>query len=184
MRLFAERSRAGRQDFSLSGENAGAVARICRRLDGIPLAIELAAARVRAMSVEQIASRLDDVFRLLTGGSRAAMPRQQTLKALFDWSYDLLEEQERLLPAAPVRFLRRLGSGGCGIRLRGRGHYGWEVLDLLSQLVDKSLVVAKPPEAERVTTCSKRCASTGSAGCWKRAPASGCATVTWLISPA
>jgi hypothetical protein len=144
VRLFAERAAQVCQDFSLSGENAGTVARICRRLDGIPLAIELAAARVRAMSVEQIAGRLDDVFRLLTGGSRAAMPRQQTLKALFDWSYDLLGEQDRLC-------LQRLSVFSAGWDLEaaesvceGEGITAGEVLDLLTQLVDKSLVAATP----------------------------------------
>ncbi len=73
------------------------MAQLCVRLDGIPLAIELAAARVKAMSIEQIAARLDDRFRLLTGGSRTALPRQQTLRALIDWSYDLLSEKEKIL---------------------------------------------------------------------------------------
>ena len=82
---------------ALTAANAGAVAQICQRLDGIPLAIELAAARVRMLTVEQIAARLDDAFRLLTGGSRAVLPRQQTLKAMIDWSYDLLSPKERLL---------------------------------------------------------------------------------------
>ncbi len=77
--------------------NAAAIAQICRRLDGIPLAIELAAARVRLLSVEQIAARLDDCFHLLTGGSRTALPRHQTLRAAIDWGYALLSEQERVL---------------------------------------------------------------------------------------
>src|SRR5207237_4952043 len=77
--------------------NAPSVAQVCQRLDGIPLAIELAAARVRALPVEQINARLDDMFRLLTGGSRTALPRQQTLRALIDWSFDLLSEGEQTL---------------------------------------------------------------------------------------
>jgi predicted ATPase/DNA-binding CsgD family transcriptional regulator len=107
VRLFVERARAARPQFSLTGVHASAVARICRRLDGIPLALELAAARVTALSVDQIASRLDDRFHLLTGGSRTALPRQQTLRATVDWSYDLLSETERAL-------LRRLAvfAGG------------------------------------------------------------------------
>src|SRR5206468_8523195 len=93
--------------FAVTSGNAPAVAQICHRLDGIPLALELAAARVRVLPVERIAARLDDRFRLLTGGSRTALPRQQTLRALIDWSYDLLTEDERAL-------LRRLSvfAGG------------------------------------------------------------------------
>jgi predicted ATPase len=95
--MFVERAHAARPDFLLSGENAAAVAQICRRLDGIPLALELAAARLKGLSVEQLAARLDQRFRLLTWGSRAALPRQQTLAAMVGWSYDLLTEKERTL---------------------------------------------------------------------------------------
>jgi predicted ATPase/class 3 adenylate cyclase len=107
VRLFADRARLAQPAFAITERNAPAVAQICNRLDGIPLAIELSAARVKAMSVESIAERLDDRFRLLTGGSRTALPRQQTLRALIDWSYDLLDEQEQTL-------LRRLSvfAGG------------------------------------------------------------------------
>jgi len=140
--LFVERARAANTNFRLTAQNAAAVMEICARLDGIPLAIELAAARIRMLSVEQIAARLDDRFRLLTGGSRAAMPRQRTLRALVDWSYGLLQETERML-------FRRLSifAGGwtleaaetvCG----GDGLEPYDVLDLLMQLVDKSLVIA------------------------------------------
>src|SRR5207249_329956 len=97
IRLFVERAVAAQSAFSLTAQNAPVVAQICRRLDGIPLAIELAATRVRALSLEQIAARLDQRFRLLTGGSRAALPRQQTLAALVDWSYELLSAPERAL---------------------------------------------------------------------------------------
>src|SRR5262249_35091997 len=97
VRLFVDRAAAAVPTFSLTEQNAVAIAQLCRRLDGIPLAIELAATRVKALPVEQIAARLDDRFRLLTGGSRTALPRQQTLRALIDWSYDLLTEPERLL---------------------------------------------------------------------------------------
>jgi len=105
--LFLDRARAAQPSFALTDQNAPAVAQICSRLDGIPLAIELAAARVKAMSVDQISARLDDRFRLLTGGSRTALPRQQTLRATIDWSYDLLSEKEKVL-------LRRLSvfAGG------------------------------------------------------------------------
>lgn len=107
VRLFVERAQAAQPSFRVNPHNAPAVAQICHRLDGIPLAIELAAARVRALPIEQIAAGLDDRFRLLTGGSRTALPRQQTLRALIDWSYDLLSPEERTL-------LRRLSvfAGG------------------------------------------------------------------------
>lgn len=139
-RLFAERAAFHRPDFAVTETNASPLAALCRRLDGIPLAIELAAARVRALSIEQIDARLDDRFRLLTGGSRAALPRQQTLRALVDWSHSLLSEVERTA-------LRRLGVfvGGWTLEaaeavLPGGIVSDWEVLDLLSSLVDKSLV--------------------------------------------
>jgi non-specific serine/threonine protein kinase len=95
--LFVERARSALPSFALGDLNAATVAELCRRLDGIPLAIELAAARVRALSVEQIAARLNQRFQLLTGGSRVALPRQQTLRATVDWSYSLLSEPERVL---------------------------------------------------------------------------------------
>ncbi|RYG27165.1 adenylate/guanylate cyclase domain-containing protein [bacterium] len=139
-RLFVERAVFHRPDFAVSDANATALAALCRRLDGIPLAIELAAARVRALSIEQIDARLDDRFRLLTGGSRAALPRQQTLRALVDWSHSLLTDVERTA-------LRRLGvfNGGWSLEaaeavLPGGTLSDWEVLDLLTSLVDKSLV--------------------------------------------
>ena len=97
VRLFEERARLARPDFNLTMENASSVARICSRLDGIPLAIELAAARVNMFSTAQIAARLDDRFDLLTGGSRTALPRQQTLRASIDWSWNLLSSSERTL---------------------------------------------------------------------------------------
>ncbi|HZP83094.1 MAG TPA: tetratricopeptide repeat protein [Chthonomonadaceae bacterium] len=193
VRLFVERALAVAPSFALSPANAPAVAQVCRRLDGIPLAIELAAARVRAIPVEQIEARLDDRFRLLTGGSRTALPRQQTLRALIDWSYDLLDAKERALlcrlavfsggwtleaaeavapssltppqpspsqgegairaqQAAPLQSpLSRSVGEGTGVRVSpppyeggGRGEVRveyWEVLDLLTSLVDKSLVI-------------------------------------------
>ncbi len=97
IRLFAERALGVKTDFALTTTHSTAVVSICRRLDGIPLAIELAAARVGAMPVEEINERLDNCFRLLTGGSRTALPRQQTLRSLIDWSYDLLTEPEKVL---------------------------------------------------------------------------------------
>jgi non-specific serine/threonine protein kinase len=142
VRLFMARAAAALPGFAVTNENAAAVAEICYRLDGIPLAIELAAARVKAFSAEQIRARLDDRFRLLTGGSRTAMPRQQTLRAAVDWSYDLLSEEERVL-------LNRLSVFAGGWTLEATEAIGAEeparraaVLGLLPQLVDKSLVLA------------------------------------------
>ena len=140
VRLFVERAAQASPGFILTVANAALIARICSRLDGIPLAIELAAARVRLLSVDQIAARLDDAFRLLTGGSRTVLPRHQTLKALIDWSYNLLSPPERIL-------LARLSVFCCGWSLEAAeevcGEAGQiEVLPLLAQLVDKSLVLA------------------------------------------
>ncbi|MCC7144732.1 MAG: tetratricopeptide repeat protein [Candidatus Eisenbacteria bacterium] len=140
-RLFIERARAGKSDFTVTPENARALASICRRLDGVPLAIELAAARIRALPVEQIEARLDSRFRLLTGGSRTALPRQQTLRALIDWSYDLLKEAERELLLRLSVFIGGWTLETAEAVTAGEGVDDWEVLDLLSSLVDKSLVV-------------------------------------------
>jgi len=140
VRLFAERARAVSPTFALSDENLPTVARISVRLDGIPLAIELAAARVKVLSVDQIAERLDDRFRLLAGGSRTALARQQTLRAAMDWSHDLLTDPERAL-------LRRLSVFAGGWTLEAAEAVCADeavpreaVLDLLTHLVDKSLV--------------------------------------------
>lgn len=139
--LFVERACAAQPAFRLDAGNAAVVAHICRRLDGIPLALELAAARVRALPIATIAERLGDRFRLLTGGNRAALPRQQTLRAMIDWSHDLLTEPERIL-------LRRMSvfAGGWTLEAAeavasGDGIDAAQVLDLLTQLVDRSLVV-------------------------------------------
>jgi predicted ATPase/class 3 adenylate cyclase len=141
VRLFMDRAAAAQPAFQATKQNAAAIAEISRRLDGIPLAIELAAARVRSMSVGNIASRLDDRFRLLTGGDRTALPRQQTLRALIDWSYELLDARERSV-------LRRLAVFAGGWTLdaaeavcSGDEVKSSDVLDLLTALVEKSLVV-------------------------------------------
>ena len=126
MRLFADRASAARAGFEVGSDNAAAVARLCRLLDGMPLAIELAAARVRALSVEQIASRLDDRFRLLASGDRTAPPRQQTLRAAVDWSYELLSGAGAD-PAPAAVGVRGLEPGDGRAGLRGRadpGHRG------------------------------------------------------------
>jgi predicted ATPase/class 3 adenylate cyclase/DNA-binding CsgD family transcriptional regulator len=141
--LFADRARRVRPDFSISGGNAAAVTEICRRLDGMPLAIELAAARVRALSLDEILGSLHDRFRLLTGGARTAVRRQQTLRASVDWSHALLTETERIL-------FRRLAVFQGGFDLdAAQAAAGdaeverYQILDQLALLVDKSLVVAE-----------------------------------------
>jgi len=139
-RLFVERASAANPNFQLTDENASSVAQICLRLDGIPLALELAAARVRVLSVEQIAERLDDRFRLLTGGSRTALPRQQTLRALIDWSYDLLTESEKALFRRLAVFVGGWTLEAAEAVCAGDEFESYEVLDLLTEIVDKSLV--------------------------------------------
>ena len=142
-RLFVERTVAVRPDFTLTEQNASAVAEVCYRLDGIPLAIELAAARTKVLSVQEISARLGDSFRVLTAGSRTATSRQRTLHATMDWSHELLCQKERVL-------FRRLSVFAGGFTLEavesicaGEELQRDEVLELLSQLVDKSLVVAQ-----------------------------------------
>ena len=141
--LFTDRARLAQTGFALTDDNAAVVADICRRLDGMPLAIELAAARVRALSLAEILDSLHDRFRLLTGGSRTALRRQQTLRASVDWSHALLTEPERIL-------FRRLAAFMGGFDLEGAQAVAgsgeverFQVLDLLSLLVDKSLVAAE-----------------------------------------
>ncbi|MEU8777415.1 BTAD domain-containing putative transcriptional regulator [Streptomyces sp. NPDC048606] len=139
-RLFADRAAAARPGFTVA-EDPAAVAEICARLDGLPLAIELAAARLRLLTPRQIADRLDDRFRLLTGGARTLLPRQQTLRAVVDWSWDLLDAAERTA-------LTRLSvfAGGCDLTAAEAvcADPSYEVADVLGSLVDKSLVVAEP----------------------------------------
>ena len=144
-RLFVERAQAVASNFRLTAANLDATARVCHQLDGIPLALELAAARAGAMTVEQLAERLDDRFALLTRGRRTALLRHQTLRSLIDWSYDLLAEPERVL-------LRRLSQFAGGWTLEAAETVcsaapimRSEVLDLLAQLVEKSLVVLDAP---------------------------------------
>jgi predicted ATPase/class 3 adenylate cyclase len=143
VQLFLARAQAVRPDFALSVDNAPALTEVVRRLDGIPLALELAAARLRMMSVEQIAAHLNDRFRLLTSGRRTALPRQQTLQALIDWSWNLLDERERML-------LRRLSVFSGGWTLEAAQAVAsddqldeFDILDLLDQLINKSLVTVK-----------------------------------------
>ena len=165
VQLFTERAQSAVPSFKLREENLSAIAQLCHHLDGIPLAIELAAARLKLLSVEEIAARLDDRFHLLRGGARTALPRHQTLQALIDWSHDLLSEPERVL-------LRRLSVFAGGWTLEGaesvtsvtrsemlpNAHPGEtlvpaNVLDLLAALVNKSLIIAenKPGQETRYT---------------------------------
>jgi non-specific serine/threonine protein kinase len=162
VQMFVDRAKATDARFKVTPANAPTIAQICRRLDGIPLALELAAARLKVLSVEQVAARLDDRFRLLTGGSRTALPRQQTLRATLDWSYALLSESERQILRQLAVFAggwtldaaETVCRGSVGNRVSGgeegqRGHDSHytipdtraDVLDLLTQLVDKSLVL-------------------------------------------
>src|SRR5258705_12653977 len=141
--LFVDRARSFAPAFALTEKNAIAVARVCRRLDGIPLAIELAAARLTALSVEELARRIDDRFRLLTGGRRTALPRQRTLRALIDWSYDLLSADEQIV-------LNALGvfAGGFSLEADERVCYARAsreapVLDTIEHIVAKSLLIAE-----------------------------------------
>ena len=143
LELFADRARRVRPDFSVTEDNAATVTEICRRLDGMPLAIELAAARVRALSLDEIVGSLHDRFRLLTGGARTAVRRQQTLRASVDWSHALLTETERILFRRLAVFL-----GGFDLdaaqAVAGDGEVErYQILDQLALLVDKSLVVAE-----------------------------------------
>src|SRR5262249_17449940 len=142
VRLLVDRARATRSEFLLTVENWVAVTQLCRRLDGIPLAIELAAARVRSMTPSEIAARLDQRFRLLTGGTRTAASRHQTLRGAIDWSYDALEPGERSLLGRlavcvggfDLAAAEAIGEGGAIDAL--------DIDDALGRLVDKSLVHA------------------------------------------
>lgn len=141
VRLFIERAIAVNRDFRLNNENAQSLAEICSRLDGIPLAIELAAARIKVLTVEKICERLANRFSLLTGGKRTALPRQQTLKAMIDWSYDLLSEKEKIL-------WRRLSVFNGGWTMESAEEIcsddkikGEEIIDLMNALTDKSIIL-------------------------------------------
>jgi predicted ATPase len=143
VRLFIERAKMARSSFALTESNAGAIAQICYQLDGIPLAIELAAARLKLLSAEQIVTRLDDRFRLLTGGGRTIYPRHQTMQATIDWSYELLTQAEQVLMCRLSVF-----AGGWTVEAAemvgaGNGIEAGDVLDVLQRLVDKSLAIAE-----------------------------------------
>jgi predicted ATPase/DNA-binding CsgD family transcriptional regulator len=150
IRLFQERAQLVQMDFALTNDNAFSVTQICSRLDGIPLAIELAAVRVQTFSAEQIAEQLDQCFHVLTGGSRTALPKHQTLQASIDWSWHLLHDVEQIL-------LRRLSVFAGGWTLDsaeavcvGNGVESQDVLDLLTQLVNKSLVISEREQGQEL----------------------------------
>jgi predicted ATPase/DNA-binding SARP family transcriptional activator len=142
VRLFIERATSALPAFTLTEANAPAIIQICQRLDGIPLALELAAARIKVLSVEQIATRLSDRFRLLTSGSRAALPRQQTLQATIDWSYELLTDLERTLFRRLAVFLGGWTLEAAEVICACQELDSHKVLDTLASLVNKSLVMA------------------------------------------
>lgn len=140
VRLFGERAAAARSGFVLDGTNVGAVSEICRRLDGIPLAIELAAARVVGMRPAEIAARLDERFRLLTGGRRTAVERQQTLRATVEWSYSLLQPAEALVFDRLGVFAASFDASAAEAVVAGEGLEDWDVIDAVAGLVTKSML--------------------------------------------
>ena len=150
VRLFLDRAASAMPGFAMTDRNGAAIARICQRLEGIPLALELAAARLKTLSIDQIAARIDDRFHLLTGGSRAALPRHRTLREAIDWSYELLSTKERVL-------LGRLSvfAGACTLEAveavccANARQQGDETLYLLAQLVDKSMVQVEDRKGQR-----------------------------------
>ncbi|MGQ0549553.1 MAG: tetratricopeptide repeat protein [Armatimonadota bacterium] len=148
VQLFVDRATAARPSFALSEQNAAAVLQICQRLDGIPLALELAAARVKALSVERIAERLDDQFHLLTEGSRTAPLRHQTLRATMDWSYDLLAESERLLFGRLAVFAGTIDLEAAEAVCSDERLEASSIVDLLARLVEKSLVLVEDRQGE------------------------------------
>jgi non-specific serine/threonine protein kinase len=148
VRLFVERAKSVLPAFALTEANASVVAQICQRLDGIPLALELAAARLKVLSVAQISARLSDRFRLLTGGSRAALPRQQTLQATIDWSYELLTDLERTLFRRLAVFLGGWTLEAAEVICACQELDSNQVLDTLASLVNKSLVIADLREGQ------------------------------------
>lgn len=148
VRLFVERAQAANARFALNEQNVQAVTQLCRRLDGIPLALELAAARVAVLSVHDIAARLDDRFNLLTQGSRTALPRQQTLRALVDWSYDLLEADERVLFSRLSIFVGKFNLAAAEAICADEHVPAARLLDVLARLVAKSLLLVETDGAD------------------------------------
>ncbi len=148
LRLFVERAITVMPGFQVTEDNLPALVQICRRLDGLPLALELAAARINVLTTSQIAARLDDRFRLLTGGSRTALPRQQTLRALIDWSWDLLDEAEKLLLCRLSVFAGSMSLEAVEAVCAGDRLDAHDLLDLMSELINKSLVIPKREQGQ------------------------------------
>ena len=148
VRLFVSRAEAVRPGFRLTAESAGAILEICRRLDGIPLAIELAAARLGSFTPQQIAEHLDQRFRLLSGGRRTGIPRQETLQAAIDWSYVTLNDIERLLFVRLGIFQGDFSLEAAKAIVAFEGLDEFDLLEVLPRLIDKSLVVAEPTHGE------------------------------------
>ncbi len=151
LELLVDRAKAVRGDFRLDGRTVAAAIEICRRLDGLPLAIELAAARLRTLPIETVAARLDDRFRLLTGGSRTALPRHQTLRAVVAWSWELLEPEERLAIERFAVFPGGLTVAGAEAVCGAQDLAGRDALDVVSALVDKSLLHAVEDSPDGLT---------------------------------
>ena len=180
--LFVDRARAVRPGFTADGHTRPVINDICRRLDGLPLAVELAAARLRSLTLATLAERLNDRFRLLTVGARTALPRQQTLRAVVDWSYDLLFEDERRLFARLSVF-----AGGCDLDAAEAVCAddqvpAGEILDILSRLVDKSLVAAPNAGPDARFISSRRCGSTAGTASMNPAKPTPCAPGTAPIT--
>ena len=152
--LFTDRARQSRPDFAITNDNGATVAEICQRLDGMPLAIELAAARIRALSFVEILDSLHDRFRLLTGGARTAVRRQQTIRASVDWSHALLSEPERVLFRRLAVFLGGFDLDAAQAVAGGGDVERFQVLDQLTLLVDKSLVVAESSQRPNAVPAS------------------------------
>jgi non-specific serine/threonine protein kinase len=148
VQLFVQRARVVRPELALTEHHVALVAQVCRRLDGMPLAIELAAARLAALSLDQLAARLEDLFRVLGGGSRTALPRQRTLRATLDWSYELLSTPEQALFARLCVFAGGWTLEGAEAVCSGEGIAAEEVLELLAGLVAKSLVAVDEGQAD------------------------------------
>ena len=180
--MFAERAKAGRPDFDLEHEPVGAVAEICRRLDGLPLAIELAAARMRAMSSLDVARRLDGL-RLLSGGTRDASRRQQSLAATIDWSYRLLTDPEQALfmqlSVFAGGFDLEAAHGVCG----GDEDSEDDTLELLTGLLDKSMVKMRAGAAAPATSSWRRCAPMAVIDCGRTALSTRTCFGTRSITP-
>ncbi len=173
--LFAERAAAVDQGFAVSDANAVLVAGVCQRLEGIPLAIELAAARLRSLSLAQVAERLDDRFRLLSSGNRAALARHQTLRAAVDWSFELCTKPERLLWMRAFVFASSFdlpaAEGVCG----GDGLPVDEVVEALTGLVAKSVLVPVTDRSRADDSLAGGDSTLGATGCWTR-----CASTGWI----